>query len=192
MSCYRPTVFEITHEKPSMSKSSRDKLGPVAARDTDVLKAQAINALLTQPIAILPMKPGDPIRPFGLGLWPEIRPLLRPGLSVSTLRRATGTFLHSKRYHLAIAQLGSVRHDINGTAIGLVSDTDGLAAEQKIESLRKRDEARKAAAPAVVRSIPLSKADMIPRCSVQSGQSAGLNQGERHRAAAAARPRKMS
>ncbi|MDX0524822.1 ProQ/FINO family protein [Sinorhizobium medicae] len=146
-----------------MSKSPRDNSGPVAARDTDVLKAQAINGLLTQPIAILPTKAGDPIRPFALGFWNEIRPLLRPGLSVSTLRRATGAYLHSKRYHLAVALTGSARHDTDGMPIGSVSEADRLAAEQKIESLRKRDDARKApsTAPTVARSVPLSKADMI-------------------------------
>ncbi|OCP18741.1 MULTISPECIES: ProQ/FINO family protein [unclassified Ensifer] len=143
-----------------MRKSSRDNSGPVAARETDVLKAQAINALLTQPIAILPAEAGDPIRPFALGLWAEIRQFLRPGLSVSTLRRATGAYLHSKRYHRAVAQPCSARHDIDGTAIDTVSEADRLAAGEKIESLRKRADAQKAA-PAVTRSIPLSKADMI-------------------------------
>lgn len=146
-----------------MSKPSREKSGPVPAREMDVLKAQAINALLTRPIAILPTEVGDPIRPFVLGLWNEIRPLLRPDLSVSTLRRATGAYLHSKRYHLAVAQPGSARHDINGMPVDTVSGADRLAAEEKIESLRKRDEHRKAtsAAPAVARPIPRSKADMI-------------------------------
>jgi hypothetical protein len=51
-----------------------------------------------------------------------------------------------------------------------MSHTDRLAAEQKIESLRKPDEARKAAAPAVVRSIPLSKADMI-RATLLNGSN---------------------
>ncbi|WP_457588969.1 ProQ/FINO family protein [Ensifer canadensis] len=148
------------HEKTSMSKSSRGNSSLVAARDTDVLKAQAINALLTQPIAILPAEAGDPIRPFALGLWAQIRQLLLPDLSVSTLRRATGAYIHSKRYLLAVAQRGSVRHDIDGTPIDKVSEADRLAAGEKIESLRRRDDARKAA-PALDQSISLSKADMI-------------------------------
>lgn len=146
-----------------MSKSPREKSGPIAAREADVLKAQAINALLTQPIAILPVEVGDAIRPFALGLWNEIRPLLRPEISVSTLRRATGAYLHSKRYHLAVVQTGSARHDINGLPVERVSEADRLAAEEKIESLKKRDDARKApsAAAAVARSISLSRADTI-------------------------------
>ncbi|KQW72562.1 ProQ/FINO family protein [Ensifer sp. Root127] len=132
-----------------MSKSPREKSGPVAAREMDVLKARAINALLTQPIAMLPTKAGDPIRPFALGLWNQIRPLLRPEISGSTLRRATGAHLHSKSYHLAVAQIFSARHDIGGMPIDSVSDADRLAAAEKIEGFRKRDEARKAAAPAV-------------------------------------------
>ncbi|WP_312366945.1 ProQ/FINO family protein [Ensifer sp.] len=138
-----------------MSKSSKQKFGPVPAREIDLLKAQAINALLTRPIAILPFQPGDPILPFALGLWIEIRPLLRADLSVSALRGATGAYLHSKRYLLAVAQPGSARHDINGLAVDSVSESDRLAAQQKIESFRTRDEARNVPAPAV------SKADAI-------------------------------
>ncbi|SDN70552.1 ProQ/FINO family protein [Ensifer sp. YR511] len=144
-----------------MSKSSREKSGPVVARETDVLKAQAINALLIQSIAILPAEPGDPIRPFALGLWNEIRPLLRPEISVSTLRRTTGAYLHSKRYHLAVAQPGSARHDIGGMPVDTVSEADRLAAAEKIESLKKRDAARVPSAPTVAGSVTLSKADMI-------------------------------
>ncbi|NRP21566.1 hypothetical protein LPJGGPFB_04825 [Ensifer adhaerens] len=146
-----------------MSKSSREKSGPVAARETDVSKAQAINAILTRPIAILPAKAGDAIRPFALGLWNEIRPLLKPEISVSTLRRATGAYLHTKRYHLAVAKTGSARHDINGVPVEPVSDADRLAAEEKIESLKMRDDARKAPSEAcdVARSISPSKADAI-------------------------------
>jgi hypothetical protein len=63
----------VTRQKPPTSKSSRENTGPVPARDREVSKAEEINALLTRPIAILPIKVGDPIRPFALGLWNEIR-----------------------------------------------------------------------------------------------------------------------
>lgn len=77
--------------------------------------------------------------------------------------RATGAYLHSKRYHLAVAQTGSARHDIGGLPVVPVSDDDRLAAKEKTESLRKRDNARKtpSAAPAVAPPIPPAKADMI-------------------------------
>ena len=46
--------------------------GPVAATELDVQKAEAINAMLVRPIAILPKAPGDPIRPFAIGLFENI------------------------------------------------------------------------------------------------------------------------
>ncbi len=122
-----------------MTSSSRNATRPVLARDIDVAKANAINTLLIRPIAILPEKIGDPIRPFALGLWNEIRPLLRPGLSVSQLRRAAGAYLHSKRYYITVAQPGSVRHDIDGLQLESVSDADRMAAQEKCNKFKKRD-----------------------------------------------------
>lgn len=153
-------IADVTREKPSMSKWSIEQSGPIVARETDVLKVRAINALLTHPIAILPAKAGDPIRPFALGLWTEIRQLLRPEFSVSTLRRATGAYLHSKRYHLAVAQPRSVRHDIDGISIDTVSDADRLAARERLENLRMRDaEKAPSAAPTITGHV--SRAEMI-------------------------------
>lgn len=160
----------MTRQKPSMTKSSRQKAGPIPAREIDVSKAEAINALLTRPIPILPMKAGDPIRPFALGLWAEIRLLLRPEFSVSMLRRATGAYLHSKRYHLAIAQPDSVRHDIDGTPIGTVSDADRLAAQEKIQSLSMRDDPRNTiskATPPRFSANPAFEGRYVPRCPSQ-------------------------
>jgi hypothetical protein len=76
-----------------MTKSLKVGIGPIPAREVDVSKANVINALLTRPIAVLPTKAGDPIRPFAVGLWNGIRPLLKPEYSVTTLRRATGAYL---------------------------------------------------------------------------------------------------
>ncbi len=71
--------------------------GPIAATDFDIQKTAAINALLVSPIGILPTKPGHPIRPFAIGLFDDIRRLLKPDIGATTLRRAVGAFVHSKR-----------------------------------------------------------------------------------------------
>ncbi|MBD9490449.1 ProQ/FINO family protein [Ensifer sp. ENS11] len=117
-----------------MTKSLKVGIGPIPAREVDVSKANVINALLTRPIAVLPTKAGDPIRPFAVGLWNGIRPLLKPEYSVTTLRRATGAYLHTKRYHFSVAQPDSVRHDIDGMPAGEVSEADRLAAREKYKS----------------------------------------------------------
>lgn len=111
--------------------------GPIAATALDVKKAEAINTLLLQRIDILPSKPGDPVRPFALGLWNEIRPLLKPDVPVMSLRRATSAFLHSKRYYFACAQPDSTRHDIAGNPTEPLSPEDRLAAQQRLTALRQ-------------------------------------------------------
>lgn len=111
--------------------------GPIVATALDVKKAEAINTLLVRRVDILPSKPGDIIRPFALGLWNELRPLLKPDMSVMSLRRATSAFLHSKQYYFACAQPGSIRHDIAGNPIELLSDEDRHAAQQRLTTLRQ-------------------------------------------------------
>jgi len=113
--------------------------GPIVANEMDVRKADAINALLVQSLAILPTKPGDPIKPFALGLWNDIRVLMKPDGSATALRRATGAFLHSKRYYFATAQPDSFRHDVDGNPVEEVSLADRLAAQQRFLNLKQED-----------------------------------------------------
>ncbi|MGF6178368.1 ProQ/FINO family protein [Ensifer sp. 4252] len=126
-------------EKPATTKTPRKDFGPVLARERDVAKTEAINALLIRPIAILPAKVGDPIRPFALGLWNDIRPLLKPEISVTALRKAMATYVHSRSYQIAVARSGSLRHDINGQPVEPVSDVDRLDALKKYEGFKARD-----------------------------------------------------
>ena len=152
----------MTGQKPSISKSSRESTGPVPARKREITKAEEINALLTRPIAILPIKVGDPIRPFALGLWNEIRCLLKPEISVSTLRKATGAYIHSRSYQIAVARQDSSRHDINGVPIDFVSDADRLDAHQMYESFRIRGGKRKpSVCPPLALPAPPSKTELI-------------------------------
>lgn len=158
------TDRNVMREKPFLTKPSQGNSAQVLAREKDVTRAEAINALLTRPIAILPAKVGDPIRPFALGLWNEIRCLLKEEISVSTLRKATGRYVHSRSYQTAVARPRSSRHDISGAPVDIVSDADRLAAQQNYESLRTgraADRTMSKAAPASLRSSPPLKAEMI-------------------------------
>lgn len=135
--------------------------GPIEANESDIRKADAINAMLVHPIAILPASVGDPIRPFAIGLWNDIRPLLKPEAGVTALRRATGAFLHSKRYYFATAQPDSMRHDINGTPVEPVSEADRLAAQERFLSLKQRDGERGATEETPPPAPPPTKAELI-------------------------------
>jgi sRNA-binding protein len=111
--------------------------GPVEANEFDLKKAEAISQLLVRPIALLPSKLGDPIKPFAVGIWTDLRALMKPDVAVTALRRATSAYTHSKRYVFASAQPDSMRHDVDGAAISDVSDEDRLAAQQRFVSLKK-------------------------------------------------------
>ncbi|NKJ35586.1 MULTISPECIES: ProQ/FINO family protein [Rhizobium] len=144
---------------------------PIVATELDVRKAKAINALLVRPIDILPSKPGEIIRPFALGLWNEIRPLLKPDTPVMALRRATSAFLHSKQYYFASAQPDSMRHDIDGNPIEPLSPEDRLAARQRLTTLKQTPV--KTAEPQEQPAPPppaLSKSELIRAALLRGGK----------------------
>jgi ProP effector len=119
-----------------MTRPWTESRGAIAAGPAELKKATVINALLIHPIALLPQAEGDPVKPFAIGVWNDIRPLLRPDMSVTSLRRATSAYTHSKRYTFACAQPGAYRHDIDGNAISPVSAEDRMAAQLTFERLR--------------------------------------------------------
>lgn len=119
-----------------MDQTWKASRGPIAATEIDVRKAEAINTLLVRPIGILPAAPGDPIRPFAIGLFEKIRPLLKPDIAATKLRRSVGAFVHSKRYYFASAQPDSTRHDIDGKPLEPLSSADRLAAQQNFLNLQ--------------------------------------------------------
>ncbi len=69
-------------------------------------------------------------------------------------------YVHSRSYQRAVARPGSVRHDINGTPVGPVSDGDRSDANQKYEGFKARDGSHnpKSAPPL---PTPASKSDVI-------------------------------
>ncbi|THV28908.1 hypothetical protein FAA86_23860, partial [Rhizobium rosettiformans W3] len=69
---------------------------------------------MTVPIAVLPQKEGDIIRPFRLDIGEDIRMLLRPDAELKELRNALRRYAHSAQYLQALSQDDSMRHEING------------------------------------------------------------------------------
>ncbi|MET3757840.1 sRNA-binding protein [Rhizobium binae] len=121
-----------------MTKNWTVSRGPIVASQIDIQKADAINALLARPVGILPGRPGDLIRPFAIGLFEEIRPLLKPGVGMTTLRRAVAAFVHSKRYYFASAQPDSVRHDLDGRPLEALSEDDRMTAQNRFLRLKQK------------------------------------------------------
>jgi sRNA-binding protein len=100
-----------------MDKPWKISRGPIAATELDVEKANAISTLLIRPVGVLPAKAGDPVLPFAVGLFNELRPLLKPDAGVTTLRRATAAYVHCRRYYFASAQPDSMRYGLDGEPV---------------------------------------------------------------------------
>lgn len=143
-----------------MSKVLTTARGPVAATEADIRKAEAINAMLVRPIAILPDAKGDQIRPFAVGLFDQIRPLMKPEVAATALRRAIGAFVHSKRYYAASAQPDSMRYDIDGSAVEPLSEEDRLIAQKRLAALKAKSD--QAAAPPAPEQPPVPPAPSEP------------------------------
>lgn len=152
-----------------MTKAWTVSRGPIAATEIDVQKADAINAMLMRPIGILPAAPGDQIKPFAIGLFDEIRALLKPDLGVTSLRRAVAAYVHSKRYYFASAQPDAMRHDIDGRDGEPMSEADRLVAQQRFMTLQ-RSRAPADTAKAEPPTPPPSKADLIRAALLGSRQ----------------------
>jgi sRNA-binding protein len=120
-----------------MDKPWSESCGPVTASERDVQKAGAINALLVRPIDVLPQKAGDPIRPLAVGIFSEIRALLKPDVGVTKLRRATAIYVRLKRYYFASAQPDSMRHDLAGAPVEPVSAADRLEAQRRFLEMKR-------------------------------------------------------
>ncbi|WP_064684147.1 ProQ/FINO family protein [Rhizobium bangladeshense] len=134
--------------------------GPIAATELDVQKANAINSMLIRPVGVLPAKPGDPVLPFAVGLFNELRPLLKPDAGVTTLRRATAAYVHCRRYYFASAQPDSMRHNIDGQPVEPLSVEDRLVAQKRFLSLKQSVKAE-APEPAPAPSPVPSKNEQI-------------------------------
>ncbi|HEY0122960.1 MAG TPA: ProQ/FINO family protein [Rhizobium sp.] len=120
-----------------MTKPWTESRGAILAAPSDIEKAEAIASLLTRRVGLLPQAVGDPIRPFAIGIWNDIRALLKPDTPVTSLRRAISAYTHSKRYFLACAQPDAFRHDIGGNAIASVTEENRVAAQLAFSRLKK-------------------------------------------------------
>ncbi len=119
---------------------------PSTAGPAVLARAQALNALLVAPIGVLPVAVGDPLRPFQVGLGPEILARRRPEVAVNVCERAIRDYVRGFSYRHAVAQPGSMRYDLDGNPVELVSEKDRHDMQRNCEVDRERTRERKAAA----------------------------------------------
>ncbi|MGK6317737.1 ProQ/FinO family protein [Neorhizobium sp. DT-125] len=118
-------------------KASR---GPIRADRFALEAARTVDALLIEPIGVLPNAEGEIIRPFKIGIGLEIQQRLKPEVTVSNLRKALRRYTHSSSYPFAMAQPDAMRHDIAGDPVEPVSEQDRLNARQSFVVIRARRE----------------------------------------------------
>ncbi|WP_064708434.1 ProQ/FINO family protein [Rhizobium bangladeshense] len=156
-----------------MDKPWKISRGPIAATEFDVEKANAINTLLIRQVGVLPTKPGDSILPFAVGLFNELRPLLKPDAGVTTLRRATAAYVHCRRYYFASAQPDSMRHNLDGEPVEPLSQEDRLVAQKRFLSLKQSAAKAETLERAPVVPAPvLSKNEQIRAALLRSRKNA--------------------
>jgi len=95
---------------------------PPVATEKDLRRCKVIEGLLVQLLGVLPTEIGDSIRPITIGFFQRVSTLLKPDASVTTLRRAIGAYVHSKRYYLGCSQADAMRHGLDGNPVEPVSD----------------------------------------------------------------------
>jgi len=146
-----------------MDSSTNDER--ILATPLEVQRASAILALLTGPARVLPSHAEDEVLPFAIGLFEELKVIRKPEVSISSLRKATSAYVHSRRYYLASARAGAMRFDIDGTPVEPVSDADREAVRASIRSLDeahgRRD--RQPSPPPVIDKATRIKSGLLPR-----------------------------
>jgi len=118
---------------------------PVIARPRLLERSQALNDLLSAPIGVLPAREGDLLRPFRIGLGPEIIARRKPDVTVADCERAIRRYVRAFSYQFAIAQPGSMRHDLDGNPIEAVSDADREHAQRSCRASQEKSRQREAA-----------------------------------------------
>ncbi|WP_053080499.1 MULTISPECIES: ProQ/FINO family protein [Methylobacterium] len=119
---------------------------PSTAGSAVLARAQALNALLVATISVLPAALRDPMRPFQVGLGPEILARCRPEVTVNVCERAIRDYVRSFSYRHAVAQPGSMRYDLDGNPVEPVREKDRHDMQRTYEVDQERARQRKAAA----------------------------------------------
>lgn len=124
-------------------KPFNDSHGPIIVDRFTLELARSINGLLVEPISVLPNAEGDVVRPFKIGIGPEIKARLKPDTPGVQLNRVLHRYTRSAAYLLACAQSDALRHDIAGNPVEPVSDLDRLSARNGFRAMRARIKQRR-------------------------------------------------
>lgn len=111
---------------------------PIVADKYALVFADTINGLLVEQIGVLPRSAGDLMKPFVIGIDPEVRASLKPDAPYKAFFTAMRRYTRSAAYLLALAQPDSMRFNIEGDPVEGVSDGDRIHAQRSYLALRAR------------------------------------------------------
>lgn len=112
--------------------------GPIKVDRYALEAAIAINALLTQPIAVLPSAEGENVRPFMVGIRSELESRIKSNVAASDLQSALRRYVRCAAYLLATGQPDAYRHDIHGKPVEPVNEVDRGSARQSFTAVQQR------------------------------------------------------
>lgn len=113
-------------------------LRPIVADKYALDLARKINDMLIQPIPLLPLKAGDLMLPFALGIHAILKEQLKPEASAKAYTFSMHRYTRGAAYLLALAQPDSRRFDIEGQPVEPVSEEHRIRAKFAYLALRER------------------------------------------------------
>lgn len=112
--------------------------GPIKVDRYALEAAITVNALLTEPLAFLPIAEGEDVRPFMVGIRSELESRMRSNVAASDFQSALRRYVRCAAYLLATGQPDAYRHDIHGKPIEPVNEVDRGSARQSFTAVQQR------------------------------------------------------
>lgn len=131
------------NENPILKPWAKSR-GPIKVDRHAFEAATAINALLIEPLAVLPSAEGEDVRPFMVGIRSELESRMKSDVATSDLQSALRRYVRCAAYLLATGQPDAYRYDIHGKPVEPVNEVDRRSARQSFTVVQqKRSKRRK-------------------------------------------------
>ena len=130
------------NENPILKPWAKSR-GPVKVDRYALEAAIAINALLVEPLAVLPSAEGEDVRPFMVGIRSELNSRMKSDVAASDLQSALRRYVRCAAYLLATGQPDAYRHDIHGKPVEPVNEVDRGSARQSFTAVQQQRKKRR-------------------------------------------------
>ncbi len=97
---------------------------------------RVIQGNLTRAIPVLAVDEVAIVKPLAVGIISDLLPIAKPEQR-TRLRRSLNPYVSRTTYLMALAERGSMRHDIEGNEVAEVSDDQRISARWRLQERRK-------------------------------------------------------